>query len=182
MNKVLMAVAILFGSTPSVSLAMSSVEDSGVSVDSEQSKKAISKLSATKFSSEEIKILTDALEDILVDEESDDTSSSNKDKPSKAKVSNKKLKKAGSEASKKMPHGLAKREGDLPKGLAMQLEKNGHLPPGLEKRELPDEVSSQLPVRIKGQDIVIVEDDVVLVDTVTNTVLDILKDVVGNKK
>ncbi len=36
-----------------------------------------------------------------------------------------------------LPPGLAKRGGDLPPGLARQLQRRGHLPPGLEKKLVP---------------------------------------------
>src|SRR5690606_37311777 len=38
--------------------------------------------------------------------------------------------------NKSLPPGLAKRD-ELPPGLAKQLARNGHLPPGLERRNLP---------------------------------------------
>ena len=77
----------------------------------------------------------------------------------------------------KMPPGLAKRD-KLPPGLQKQLERNGKLPPGLQKRALPDNVIAKLPPPKKGTERVIVDKDVVLMDTVTNTVLDIIRNVV----
>lgn len=46
-----------------------------------------------------------------------------------------------------LPPGLAKRGGDLPPGLAKQLQRNGHLPPGLEKKlyPFPVELEQRLP-------------------------------------
>ncbi|HEY5790270.1 MAG TPA: hypothetical protein VIX81_06575 [Gammaproteobacteria bacterium] len=78
---------------------------------------------------------------------------------------------------KGLPPGLAKRD-DLPPGLQKQLEKNGTLPPGLAKRDLPADLERRLPARSKGQERVIVDNDVVLVETATGIVLDILYDVV----
>lgn len=85
--------------------------------------------------------------------------------------------------SKDMPPGLAAKE-ELPPGLQQQLEKNGALPPGLEKRELPDDLSGRLPRLKEGLERVIVDGDVVLVDTATNVALDVLYDVLspGNKE
>ena len=78
-----------------------------------------------------------------------------------------------------LPPGLAKRD-ELPPGLAKQLEKNGRLPPGLEVRGLPDALAKQLPDPGEGRKRVVVDNDVVLIDTQTGRVLDILKDVLGS--
>ncbi len=80
--------------------------------------------------------------------------------------------------SGEMPPGLAKKE-SLPPGLQKHLEKHGKLPPGLEKRNLPPDLEGKLPKR-KGQDRVIVGNDVVLVERATGLVLDILKHVLAN--
>lgn len=74
---------------------------------------------------------------------------------------------------KSMPPGLAKKD-QLPPGLAMQLEKNGKLPPGLEKRDLPDDLETRLPLR-KGLKRILAGDDVVLVDAATDIILDVLE-------
>lgn len=79
-----------------------------------------------------------------------------------------------------LPHGLAKRGGDLPPGLERHLEKYGHLPPGLETRELPDDLKKRLPKAHKGTKRVIVNDDVLLIEEATGVILDILKDVFAN--
>ncbi len=46
-----------------------------------------------------------------------------------------------------LPPGLAKRDGDLPPGLAKKLRRNGQLPPGLEKRiePFPPDLERRLP-------------------------------------
>ena len=80
--------------------------------------------------------------------------------------------------SGEMPPGLAKRD-SLPPGLQKHLEKHGKLPPGLEKRNLPPDLEGKLPKR-KGQDRVIVGNDVVLIERATGLVLDILKHVLTN--
>ncbi|MDF1527802.1 MAG: hypothetical protein P1R74_01620 [Sedimenticola sp.] len=77
---------------------------------------------------------------------------------------------------KGMPPGLAKRD-SLPPGLAKQLERNGHLPPGLEKRDLPEGLDRLLPPRGHGQERVVVDNDVLLIETATGLILDILRDV-----
>ena len=73
------------------------------------------------------------------------------------------------------PPGLAKRD-SLPPGLAMQLEKNGRLPPGLEKQGLSADLESRLPLR-EGLKRILAGEDVLLVDTATDVIVDILKGV-----
>lgn len=80
--------------------------------------------------------------------------------------------------SKDMPPGLAKRD-SLPPGLARQLERNGRLPPGLEKRRLPDDLQSRLGPAAAGTERVIVDNDVLLIETGTQIILDILQDVIA---
>lgn len=64
--------------------------------------------------------------------------------------------------------------GDLPPGLAKQLERNGRLPPGLEKRTLPHDLLARLGRRY-GAERQLVGSDVLLVDTATGVILDILR-------
>jgi len=78
--------------------------------------------------------------------------------------------------NKEMPPGLAKKE-SLPPGLARQLQRNGKLPPGLEKRRLPQDLERRLPPRDRRFERVVVDTDVVLIETATNVVLDVLIDV-----
>lgn len=75
-----------------------------------------------------------------------------------------------------LPPGLAKRD-RLPPGLEKQLQRNGHLPPGLEKRQLPDGLDRLLPRRHDGRERVLVDNDVLLIETATGLILDILEDV-----
>lgn len=70
------------------------------------------------------------------------------------------------------------KHGKQPPGLQMQLEKNGRLPPGLEKKALPPGLSGQLPAAPKGYERVIVDSDVVLVHTASQMIADIISDVV----
>lgn len=74
-----------------------------------------------------------------------------------------------------LPPGLAKRD-RLPPGLEKQLVRKGHLPPGLEKRSLPNDLIARLPAPSKGTHRYIAGTDVLLVDTATNIVLDIIRD------
>ena len=90
----------------------------------------------------------------------------------------KKDKSAKQGKSGEMPPGLAKRD-SLPPGLQKHLERDGKLPPGLEKRNLPPDLEGKLRKR-KGQDRVIVGNDVVLIERATGLVLDILIDVLTN--
>lgn len=86
----------------------------------------------------------------------------------------------GKGKSKEMPHGLAKRD-ELPPGLEMQIEKNGTLPPGLAKRDLPSDLTLKLPSLKKGRERKIVGSDVVLIETATGIVLDVIRDVVKSQ-
>jgi hypothetical protein len=79
----------------------------------------------------------------------------------------------GKKKEKGMPPGLAKR-GELPPGLAKQLVRNGHLPPGLEGRNLPPELLRQLPPLHGGHRYVVADDKVMLVQSATNVILDVL--------
>ena len=72
-----------------------------------------------------------------------------------------------------LPPGLAKRD-QLPPGLQMQLDQRGALPPGLAKRALPADLQSALPRRV-GEQFLIVDDNVVLVERATGLVLDVLE-------
>ncbi|MEH6632335.1 MAG: hypothetical protein V7776_16080 [Halopseudomonas aestusnigri] len=92
-----------------------------------------------------------------------------KDTASTEKSKKKKGKKKG------LPPGLAKK-GSLPPGLQKQLDEKGSLPPGLAKRDLPYDLKSKLPRR-KNSKFVIVDDDVVLIDILTNKALDVLENV-----
>ncbi len=85
--------------------------------------------------------------------------------------------KSGGKKNKKgMPPGLAKRK-ELPPGLKRHLERNGTLPPGLQKKVLPSDLQSRLPVEHRGYERVIVDTDVLLVETATGIIRDIVKDV-----
>jgi|TARA_R110002126_G_scaffold3263_1_gene18540 hypothetical protein len=78
---------------------------------------------------------------------------------------------------KSMPPGLAKKE-DLPPGLARHITKNGRLPPGIEKRDLPADLLSRLPSVKSGTKRLIIGHDIVLIDETTSIILDIMKNVV----
>ncbi len=69
----------------------------------------------------------------------------------------------------------------VPPGLARQLERKGTLPPGLAKKALPPGLTDRLPPTRAGQERVIVGDDVVLVETVTGVILDIIRDVIRDR-
>lgn len=78
-----------------------------------------------------------------------------------------------------MPPGIANRD-HLPPGLEMQLERWGRLPPGLEKRALPGDLSSLLGRPLDGLHRQVVGTDVLLVETATGIILDILRGVAYN--
>jgi hypothetical protein len=62
----------------------------------------------------------------------------------------------------------------------MQLERWGRLPPGLEKRALPGDLSSLLGNPLDGLHRQVVGTDVLLVETATGIILDILRGVAWN--
>lgn len=76
-----------------------------------------------------------------------------------------------------LPPGLAKKK-HLPPGLQKQLDRNGRLPPGLEKRALPSDLDRRLSRLPGGYGRVIVGRDVVIINTSTDEILDILRDIV----
>lgn len=61
----------------------------------------------------------------------------------------------------------------MPPGLAM----NGRLPPGIAKRQLPPALVAQLPPPPKGFERVIVDNDILLVEIVTQVIHDVVTDV-----
>lgn len=79
-----------------------------------------------------------------------------------------------------MPPGLAKRD-ELPPGLERQYQRNGKLPPGLDKRQLPDDLVRTLPRRSRDFERVVVGSDVLLISIATGIVLDILEGVVAGR-
>jgi hypothetical protein len=76
---------------------------------------------------------------------------------------------------KRLPPGLAKRE-QLPPGLQKQVQKNGALPPGLAGRRLPPDLERELSVLPKGYVRLEVGADIVLMDSNTRIVVDVIKD------
>lgn len=79
---------------------------------------------------------------------------------------------------KGLPPGLAKKS-TLPPGLRKQLERNGHLPPGLVVNPLPYEAVVNLPPPANGTERAIVDTSVVLLEKGTGLILDVLKDVLS---
>ena len=77
-----------------------------------------------------------------------------------------------------LPPGLANRE-SLPPGLRRQLRERGQLPPGLQKRlvDVPDALESRLPGLPRYYDRYFAGDDLVVVDSRTNTIAAIVRDV-----
>ncbi len=61
-------------------------------------------------------------------------------------------------------------------GLQKHIERTGRLPPGLEKRELPGDLRGLLPRRT-AQDFWVVGNDIVLIETATNLILDVMQGV-----
>ena len=77
-------------------------------------------------------------------------------------------------SSQGLPPGLAGRP--LPPGLQKHIDRTGQLPPGLQKRVLPGDLRGLLPYR-KGRDYRVVGTDIVLIETATNLILDVMQGV-----
>lgn len=78
-----------------------------------------------------------------------------------------------------LPPGLAEKKA-LPPGLAAQLQNNGTLPPGLAKRNLPADLDRQLPPVRAGHERSVLDDlTIVLVETATQRIVDIIFDAVS---
>jgi hypothetical protein len=78
-----------------------------------------------------------------------------------------------------LPPGLAKRE-TLPPGLEKQLQRKGKLPPGLEKKiqPMPPALEKQLVVLPTGYRRVVIGDNVIVMNSTTSIVYDIVRSVV----
>jgi len=77
---------------------------------------------------------------------------------------------------KKTPPGLAKKD-RLPPGLEKQLQKNGELPPGLQERGLPADLENMLSKLPEGYARLVFGTDIVLENTRTRVIVDIMKDI-----
>jgi len=75
-----------------------------------------------------------------------------------------------------LPPGLAKK-GSLPPGLQKQVERNGHLPPGLEGEPLPRDLERQLQPLPEGYVRLRVGADIALMNGRTHVIVDVVKDV-----
>ena len=75
-----------------------------------------------------------------------------------------------------LPPGLAKKS-KLPPGLSRQVERTGHLPPGLEHKRLPRDLEQHLSPVPEGHVRVRVGADVVLMDGRTELILDVIKNI-----
>lgn len=74
---------------------------------------------------------------------------------------------------RRLPPGLAKRRGGLPPGLA----KHEKLPPGLRREPLPEPLARQLSPVPSGYVRVRVGRDIVLLDSRTHVVIDVIYDI-----
>ena len=77
-----------------------------------------------------------------------------------------------------LPPGLAKRS-SLPPGLQKQVKRRGQLPPGLRKERLPRELELKLSSLPSGYVRFRIGMDVVLMNTRTQIVVDVVKDISG---
>lgn len=76
--------------------------------------------------------------------------------------------------ARRAPPGLAKRD-RLPPGLEKQLQRNGRLPPGLQGRGLPGDLEARLTRLPEGYARIVIGGDIVISNTRTQVVVDILK-------
>jgi len=75
-----------------------------------------------------------------------------------------------------LPPGLAKKE-KLPPGLQKQVNKNGKLPSGLAKRNLPHELEDKLTAIPRGYVRLQVGGDIILMNKKTEVIVDIIHDI-----
>lgn len=68
------------------------------------------------------------------------------------------------------------KSGDLPPGIAKNLYRGKPLPPGLAKRSLPYELQRQLPPPPPGFERIVVAGKILLIETATQVVRDVLTD------
>ena len=83
-----------------------------------------------------------------------------------------------SEHARKKKHKKHKAKGKphgLPPGVAKKVARGGELPPGIAKKHLPQALESQLPPPAPGYERAIVDDAVVLIDTLTERVVDVIR-------
>jgi len=76
-------------------------------------------------------------------------------------------------------HGNGKGNKGLPPGIAKKLERGGTLPPGIAKRDLPRDLERRLPPVRAGYERRVVDGKVVLVNTATQVVTDIITDLLN---
>lgn len=77
---------------------------------------------------------------------------------------------------KRLPTGLAKKD-RLPPGLQKRIDAGGPLPPGLQRRGLPDELEDILSPLPKGYIRLKVGGNIVIMDKETEVVVDIVRDI-----
>lgn len=123
----------------------------------------------------------DAREDDDDDDDKGSKKAKNKDKGKDKAKGKDKNKNKGKGRGDGLPPGLAKQlseRGSLPPGLQKKLQESGALPPGLSAVALPEGIDAALPDLPEGQERVIADTDVLIVDTVTGVILDSLPDVI----
>jgi Ni/Co efflux regulator RcnB len=71
--------------------------------------------------------------------------------------------------------GKGKKKKELPRGMVKKLERGGTLPPGHAKRYLPADLDKQLKSAPKGFERIEEDDRVILVETATGIITDVIK-------
>ena len=113
------------------------------------------------------------------DDDDDDDKGKGK-KKKKNKGQSKKVEKAKGRGNG-LPPGLQKhlaKTGQLPPGLQRKLEATGSLPPGLQASALPTELEAHLPQLPEGQQRVVIDDDMVIIEQATGIILDAIPDII----
>jgi len=129
--------------------------------------------------------------DDVSDDDSDEDDGNLKGKDKKKNKGNDKKKKKNKDKNKQsdksngrgngLPPGLQKqlaKTGELPPGLQKKLEESGALPKGLRASGLPDELEAELPDLPEGQERVIVDNDILIIEQATGAVLDAIPDII----
>ncbi len=114
------------------------------------------------------------------DDDDDDDDKGKGEKKKKNKGQSKKAEKAKGRGNG-LPPGLQKhlaKTGQLPPGLQRKLEAAGSLPPGLQASALPTELEAHLPQLPEGQQRVVIDDDMVIIEQATGIILDAIPDII----
>jgi hypothetical protein len=77
-------------------------------------------------------------------------------------------------------HGNKNSHKGLPPGIARNLARGKPLPPGIARKQLPDDLSRRLPPVQSGYERAVIDGKVVLIETASQVISDILYDIATN--